>query len=161
MSKDVFLRNTPHNWSRGGAPALSVTPEASAQTQAQKLAAIKQAADAGDPKAKKKLAKLGKRVNAFQKKARKGDKNAIRTLALLSPQLAAAGLVAKTAQSAMRGDDTRQTEILGRAEIMGQAEIMGGEEIVTHGRFIGEEEAALAAESPTEQAALNRRFAKR
>lgn len=168
MAKDLFLKNVTRNWSREA--VVAPTAPSSVNTQAQKLAALKKAADGGDKKAKKKLAKLAKRVSAFQKKAAKGDKKSAQMLALLSPQLAAAGLLA----SSIKGDDTKQTEILGNEigpggrfigdeEFVGRAEILGNvssPEIGPNGRFIGEEESALAAESPTERAALARRFAR-
>jgi hypothetical protein len=111
-------------------------------------------------------------VSSLTKYAKRGLKTAYK----LNPYtgkyslLSAPVLALKTHRYLMKGDDeSGLDEILGSAETIAHdkslpidmkisTSLLGGEEIVTSGEFIGEEEAALAAEGGAcERAALRRR----
>jgi len=96
MARDLILGRTRRNWARGegcGPRALLVTTTVSDEvtlrlTPAEMsmladLSATKMRADAGDRKAKSKMARVSKNLTSFRARAKRGDKEAQRTLLVL------------------------------------------------------------------------------
>lgn len=96
MAYDLILGRTRRNWARGCAPAPRTTSRRLALSDdvdfrlspdemkmVSDVAATKVSADAGDPRAKKKMVDLKKKVSLLERLARKGNPQAKRTLEVL------------------------------------------------------------------------------
>jgi hypothetical protein len=126
MAKDLILGRTRRNWSRGPArPAvvtLTVTDEVEFRltpTEMSKLAdmsATKQKADAGDPAARRQVAKFEREVVSLRARAKRGDAKARRALRVLDES----GVFRRT-QTFTLGADSEVSNTRYRACVLRQA----------------------------------------
>lgn len=91
MARDLVLGRTRRNWARGpvGSTKIAVTDEVDFRLSADEMkmvsdvAATKMSADAGDPRSKRKLADLRRKISLLEKLSKKGNPQAKRTLDVL------------------------------------------------------------------------------
>jgi len=91
VARDLIFGTTRRNWARGAAtrPKIALSDEVDFRLTADEMkmvsdvAATKVSADAGDPRARRKLGEIKKKVALLERLARRGDPQARRTLEVL------------------------------------------------------------------------------